>query len=57
MLPLLDLLADGEPHSMRELTEHISNVLNLTDEDEREMLASGQTRVIVNRVGDGGACT
>jgi restriction system protein len=50
MLPFLKAVADGEPHTIRELTENIANALSLTDDERSEMLSSGQ-RAIANRVG------
>jgi restriction system protein len=51
MLPLLQPIADGREHSVREATEKIEDVFHLTEDERQELLPSGQTRVIVNRVG------
>jgi len=50
MLPLLKFLGDGKEHSLSETIEHISKTYNLTEEQKKEQLASGQT-IIHNRVG------
>ena len=36
MLPLLDSVKDRQEHSIRDLTEHISNIFNLSEEEKRE---------------------
>jgi restriction system protein len=51
MLPLLQLLGDGEEHHMRELTEMVSDHFELSDTERQERLPSGQSTVIANRVG------
>ena len=48
MLPLLKLLADGEPRHMSELIEAISDHFNLTPAERGEMLASGTRRIASN---------
>lgn len=51
MLPLLKLAGDGKEHLSRVATEVLSEEFCLTDQDKKELLSSGITRVIVNRVG------
>jgi restriction system protein len=50
MLPLLELLSDGQTHSVRDVTQLLSQRFNLTDEERDTMLPSGQQTVIGNRV-------
>jgi len=51
MMPLLRILADGQIHAMKELTQRIADHFNLTDEERERMLPSGQQAYISNRVG------
>jgi len=51
MLPLLKFSADKKEHSMREAMEFLSKQFNLTDEERRELLPSGQQAIFDNRVG------
>jgi len=51
MVPLLRLLADGEIHAMKELTQGIADHFGLTEEERQRMLPSGQQAYISNRVG------
>jgi len=51
MLPLLRQLADGELHTMKDLTHKVADVFGLSDEDRQRMLPSGQQSYISNRVG------
>jgi restriction system protein len=51
MLPLLQLVADGQEYQTRDITKAISDQFGLSEEEQQEMLPSGYTRVIVNRVG------
>jgi restriction system protein len=50
MLPLLEVAADGNEHSMRDAREQIARKFGLTDEQQNALLPSGQ-RVFPNRVG------
>lgn len=50
--PFLDCLADGENHSLKEVTEYIASALQLTKEDMAETVASGEQRY-VTRIGWG----
>jgi restriction system protein len=51
MLPLLEELADGTEHSVRELVDSLADGFALTPEERRELLPSGQQPVFYNRVG------
>lgn len=51
MLPLLKFAGDKKEHSIREAIEYIANSFNLTEEERREVLPSGQQYIIDNRVG------
>jgi restriction system protein len=50
MLPLLKFAGDKKEHSIREAIEHIANIFNLSEEERREVLSSGQQYIIDNRV-------
>jgi restriction system protein len=50
MLPLLEFAGDKKEHSIREAIEHIANIFNLSEEERREVLSSGQQYIIDNRV-------
>ena len=50
MLPLLRLLADEREWAIRDLTRGLEDEFALTEGERQEMLPSGNTRVIVNRV-------
>jgi restriction system protein len=50
MLPLLRFASDGNEHSLREVIEGLAEVFQLTDEERRELLPSGQQRTFDNRV-------
>jgi len=51
MLPLLKFAGDKNEHSTQEAMNHISKIFNLSDEEMKELLPSGQQQVINNRVG------
>ena len=51
MLPLLKMLSDGKEHSLQEADDFLSAQFNLTDEERRELLPSGQQPVFRNRLG------
>lgn len=51
MLPLLKFLADQKEHSVHEAVKLLANEFNLSDDDRKEMLPSGQQEVFLNRVG------
>jgi restriction system protein len=51
MLPLLQYIADQEEHSARETIDALADQFDLTDEERRELLPSGQQATFDNRVG------
>jgi restriction system protein len=51
MLPLLKFAGDQREHSLRETIESLADEFNLTDEERRELLPSGQQATFDNRVG------
>lgn len=51
MLPILELAADGNEHSMKEATRHIGEYFNLSDEERTRIHEKSGQRVIANRVG------
>lgn len=51
MLPLLTFAGDGQEHSLRETIEALADEFNLTEEERRELLPSGQQATFDNRVG------
>jgi len=51
MLPFLQIVGDGEEHSRRELIEKIGDHFDLSEEEQRELLPSGNQRKLDNRVG------
>ena len=50
MLPLLRLLADRQEHKYRDLIEILANEFHITEEERKEIFASGQA-IFDNRVG------
>jgi Restriction endonuclease len=50
VLPLLKFAGDKKEHSIREAIEHIASIFNLSEEERREVLSSGQQYIIDNRV-------
>jgi restriction system protein len=51
MLPLLKLVADGQEHNYRDLIERLAEEFRVTDEERKELLASGNQAIFDNRVG------
>jgi len=51
MLPLLKLAADGQDHRKRDAVTALSDQFQLTEDERSEMLPSGGSPVINNRVG------
>ena len=51
MLPLLRFLIDRKEHSLRETIEALAEEFNLTEEERKELLPSGQQATFGNRVG------
>ena len=47
MLPILKLAGEGNVHSLREATEFIINKFGLTEQEQKQLLPSGATRVIM----------
>jgi restriction system protein len=52
-LPFLQCLADGQGHRLPEVAAHIASHFQLTDEDKAELIPSGQSSKLSNRVGWG----
>ncbi|HEY7414722.1 MAG TPA: restriction endonuclease [Ktedonobacteraceae bacterium] len=50
MLPLLQFTADQQEHSLREAIEALAQVFNLSEQERKELLPSGQQTVFDNRV-------
>lgn len=50
-LPYLQCLGDGEPHTNAQITEFVIKALQISEEDQDEMLPSGQSTRVANRVG------
>jgi len=51
MLPLLNLLKDEKEHSLREVSDKLADVFNLSDDELKALLPSGQQAIFMNRVG------
>lgn len=51
MLPFLRFAGDNQEHSIREAREKLAEVFGLSEEEQNELLASGQQGVFDNRVG------
>ncbi len=51
MLPLLRFLGDGQERSLREAVEAIAGEFHLTPEERQQLLPSGTSTIIGNRVG------
>jgi restriction system protein len=51
MLPILRLVSDGKEHKYRDLIEELAIQFNITDDERKEMLASGSQAIFDNRVG------
>jgi len=50
-LPWLRLLADGQAHRLAEVATHVATYFDLSDEDKSELIPSGQSSKLSNRVG------
>lgn len=48
LLPLLQLVADGQPHRLSDLIEQVSDHFTLTTAERSDMLASGTRRIASN---------
>lgn len=51
MLPLLKFAGDKKEHSIREAIDYIVDSFNLSEEERKEVLPSGRSYIIDNRVG------
>jgi restriction system protein len=51
MLPLLKLVSDRQEHKYRDLVENLASEFQVTDEERKELLASGNQAIFDNRVG------
>jgi restriction system protein len=51
MLPLLKLVSDQKEYKFREVVEKLAGQFNLTADERKELLASGQQPIFDNRVG------
>jgi restriction system protein len=51
MLPLLKLVSDRHEHKYRDLIENLATEFQVTDEERKELLASGNQAIFDNRVG------
>lgn len=51
MLPMLHVIDDREIHPVHEVREKLATVLNLSDEDKKELLPSGKMAVYRSRIG------
>src|SRR5437870_8694767 len=51
MLPLLNVLSDGQTHTKRELTEKMADHFGLTPEEREQMLPSTRVTRIKHRTG------
>lgn len=51
MLPILRLVSDGKEHTFRDLIEELAVEFGVSDEERKELLASGGQAIFDNRVG------
>ena len=51
MLPLLKLVSDKQEHKYRDLIEDLATEFKMTEEERKELLASGNQTIFDNRVG------
>lgn len=51
MLPFLNLLKDGNEHSLREAYQVLPDALGITEDERRELLPSGKQTIVNNRIG------
>src|SRR5258708_3454210 len=51
MLPLLELAADGNEHSMQDAREVLARKFSMNDEDRSALLPSGRQTIFSNRIG------
>lgn len=50
MLPLLKAVPDGDDHRMRDLTKELADQFGISEEDRQQILPSGQSTYVANRV-------
>ena len=50
MLPVLQALADGKPHAVKDLSEQVAKAMGVSDADRKEELPSGGTSKWANRI-------
>lgn len=51
MLPLLKFAGDKKEHSIRDAIDHIGDLFKLSEQESKEVLPSGRSYIIDNRVG------
>lgn len=51
MLPLLKLISDGQEYKYRDVIERLATEFNITDDERKELLTSGNQAIFDNRVG------
>ena len=51
MLPLLRMLSDGKEYRYRDIVEELAKAFQITDDERKELLASGNQPIFDNRVG------
>ena len=51
MLPLLKFAGDKKEHSIREAIDHVANLFKLSEKEQKEVLPSGRSFIVDNRVG------
>jgi restriction system protein len=51
MLPLLKLVSDGQEHKYRDIIEQLAIEFEVTEDERKELLASGNQAIFDNRVG------
>lgn len=51
MLPLLQFISDGQEHSLKEATNRMAELFELTPEEREKRIPSGQSTYIKNRTG------
>ena len=53
MLPLLKYAGDGKEHYIRDTIEKLAEEFELSEEERKELLPSGQQAIFKNRIGNG----
>ena len=51
MLPVLKYAGDGNEHSLRQAIDALADLVNLTEQERKELLPSGRQAIFDNRVG------